>query len=60
MSILELQHVEKIYGEKANQVNALRDISRKHPVLVAEELNGWNLSSKKAQQVHELAGKYIH
>ena len=27
MSILELQHVEKIYGEKANQVNALRDIS---------------------------------
>lgn len=40
--------------------NALRDISRKHPVLVAEELNGWNLSSKKAQQVHELAGKYIH
>lgn len=27
MSILELQHVEKIYGEKENQVNALQDIS---------------------------------
>ena len=27
MSILELQHVEKIYGEKENQVHALRDIS---------------------------------
>ena len=27
MSILELQHVEKIYGEKENQVHALRDVS---------------------------------
>ncbi|MCI8327261.1 MAG: ABC transporter ATP-binding protein [Lachnospiraceae bacterium] len=27
MSILELRHVEKIYGEKENQVKALRDIS---------------------------------
>lgn len=27
MSILELQHVEKIYGEKENQVNALQNIS---------------------------------
>ena len=27
MSILELQNVEKIYGEKANRVNALRDIN---------------------------------
>ncbi len=27
MSILELQNVEKIYGERENQVNALKDIS---------------------------------
>ena len=27
MSILELRHVEKIYGERENQVNALKDIS---------------------------------
>ena len=27
MSILELRHVGKTYGEKENQVNALRDIS---------------------------------
>ncbi len=47
------EHVRKSAG------NALRDISRKHPVLVAEELRQWNLSSKKTQQVHELAGKFI-
>ena len=29
MSILELQNVEKIYGEKDNQVKALRDINLK-------------------------------
>ena len=39
--------------------NALRDISRKHPAAVAEELGSWDLSSKKAQQVHQLAGKFI-
>ena len=27
MSILELQNVEKIYGEKENQVKALRNIN---------------------------------
>lgn len=39
--------------------NALRDISRKHPLLVAEELGRWNLSSKRVQQVRDLAGKFI-
>ena len=39
--------------------NALRDISRKYPVLVAEELGRWDISSKKVQQVYQLAGKYI-
>lgn len=29
MSILELQNVEKIYGEKDNQVTALRNINLK-------------------------------
>lgn len=39
--------------------NALRDISRKHPELVAGELEKWDLSSRKTQEVHKLAGKYI-
>lgn len=29
MSILELQNIEKIYGEKDNQVKALRNINLK-------------------------------
>lgn len=39
--------------------NALRDISRKHPELILEELRKWNLSSKKVFQVYQLAGKFV-
>lgn len=39
--------------------NALRDISKKHPELVAEELGTWDLSSRGIKQVHKLAGKFI-
>ncbi|MCI9144304.1 MAG: DNA alkylation repair protein [Lachnospiraceae bacterium] len=39
--------------------NALRDISRKHPELILEELKKWNLSSKKVRQVYQLAGKFV-
>lgn len=39
--------------------NALRDISRKHPADVAEELGRWDISSKKVQQVYQLAGKFL-
>ncbi len=39
--------------------NALRDISRRHPELILEELRRWNLSSKKVRQVYQLAGKFV-
>lgn len=39
--------------------NALRDISKKYPELVAEELGTWDLSSRGIEQVHKLAGKFI-
>lgn len=39
--------------------NALRDISKKHPQLVAEELRKWDLSFKGIRQVYKLAGKFI-
>ena len=39
--------------------NALRDISKKHPQLVAEELRKWDLSSKGIRQVYKLAGRFI-
>jgi 3-methyladenine DNA glycosylase AlkD len=39
--------------------NALRDISRKHPELVRQELAGWDLSDKKVAQTHKLAGRFL-
>jgi 3-methyladenine DNA glycosylase AlkC len=39
--------------------NALRDISKKFPVLIEEELKTWNLSDKKVLQTSKLAGKFI-
>ena len=39
--------------------NALRDISKKYPQMISEELNSWDLSSKEIKQVYKLAGKFL-
>jgi hypothetical protein len=39
--------------------NALRDISKKFPVLVEEELKTWDLSDRKVLQTSKLAGRFI-
>lgn len=39
--------------------NALKDISKKFPDYVAEELSSWDLSSKEIKQVHKLASKFL-
>ena len=39
--------------------NALRDISKKHPDLVAAELETWSLETKEVSQVYRLASKLI-
>ena len=39
--------------------NALRDISKKHPELVAAELETWDRSSREVSQVYRLASKLI-
>lgn len=39
--------------------NALRDISKKHPDLVRNELNSWDVSNKKVELVYKLASKRI-
>ena len=39
--------------------NALRDISKKFPEFIKNELNNWNLESKEINQVYKLAGKLI-
>ena len=39
--------------------NALRDISRKFPKLIKEELKTWNLETKEIKQVYKLASRFI-
>lgn len=39
--------------------NALKDISKKYPELISEELNSWDLSSKEIKQVYKLANKFL-
>lgn len=38
--------------------NALRDISRKSPELIKEELRTWNLETKEIKQVYKLASRF--
>lgn len=49
----ESEYVRKSVG------NALRDISRKHKVLVKDELQTWDLSDKNTRQVYKLAGRIV-
>ena len=39
--------------------NALRDISKKHKILVKAELQKWDLSEKGVLQTYKLASKFI-
>ena len=39
--------------------HALRDISKKFPELIKEELYNWKLESKEINQVYKLANKFI-
>ncbi|MCC0646479.1 MULTISPECIES: DNA alkylation repair protein [unclassified Clostridioides] len=39
--------------------NALKDISKKHPDLVKNELNSWDVSNKKVELVYNIASKRI-
>ena len=39
--------------------NALRDISRKFPELIKEELKTWNVETKEIKQVYKLASRFV-
>lgn len=39
--------------------NALRDISKKYPKLIQEELDTWNIEKKSVKQVYQLASRFI-
>jgi len=40
--------------------NALRDISKQHPKLVAKELQSWDLANQDIAFTYKLASKFIH
>jgi 3-methyladenine DNA glycosylase AlkC len=49
----ESEYVRKSVG------NALKDISKKHPELIKNELKKWKLDTKEINQVYKLASKRI-
>jgi len=49
----ESEYVRKSVG------NALRDISKKHPELIKNELKKWKLDTKEINQVYKLANKFV-
>ena len=50
----ESEYVRKSAG------NALRDISKKYPQMILQELNSWILLSKEIKQVYQLAIKFLN
>ena len=50
----ESEYVRKSVG------NALRDISKKYPAMIAEELAKWDTSTRQVYHVYKLAGKFIN
>ena len=50
----ESEYVRKSAG------NALRDISKKYPQMILQELNSWILLSKDIKQVYQLAIKFLN
>ena len=57
----ELQHYKDDSSEYVRKSvgNSLRDISKKFPELIKEELDGWDINSKEIKQVYKLASKFI-
>ena len=59
-----VRHISALKEDSSEYVrksvdNALRDISKKIPALIKEELDGWDVNSKEIQQVYKLASKFI-
>jgi 3-methyladenine DNA glycosylase AlkD len=54
----ELRNDESEYVRKSVG-NALRDISKKHKLLVEIELNLWDIASRQIKQTHKLASKFL-
>ena len=56
--IATLKEASSEYVRKA-VANSLRDISKKFPELIREELDSWDINSKEIQKVYKLANEFI-
>ena len=59
-----IKRIARLRGDASEYVrksvgNALRDISRKFPELIKEELKTWNLETKEIKQVYKLASRFV-
>ena len=59
-----IKRIARLRGEASEYIrksvgNALRDISRKFPELIKEELKTWNLETKEIKQVYKLASRFV-
>ena len=59
-----IKRIARLRGDASEYVrksvgNALRDISRKFPELISEELKTWNLETKEIKQVYKLASRFV-
>ena len=59
-----IRRLARLRGDASEYVrrsvgNALRDITKKHPEMVAAELETWDLAGKDVRQVHRLASRFI-
>jgi 3-methyladenine DNA glycosylase AlkD len=59
IALLSRHHADASEYLRKSVGNALRDISRKHPDLVRNELARWDLSDKRAAYTHRLAAKFL-
>lgn len=59
IQLLSVHRVDKSIDVRKSVGNALRDIRKKYPKLISEELNSWDLSSKEIKQVYKLVSKFL-
>ena len=59
IQLLSVHREDKSEYVRKSVGNALRDISKKYPELISEELSSWDLSSKEIKKVHKLASRFL-
>ena len=60
IQLLSAHREDKSEYVRKSAGNALRDISKKYPNLISEELHSWDLSSKEIKQVYKLASRFLY